>query len=205
MTFPGSLVRGFIFASTVFLSSPASAEYIWNDPISANGTDTVNGDVGNVGFTITDNNSNNIQVIAFVNVASFPSVYNISGIQTFQESLGSNYTMTFDEPIDNPTIAVGSLGSWNTRNRFSIVSVDGNPGAVDITFAEANPNIQSDDDGDMVNEFGEYCTSSGCSSNSEGLHLTNVTYFESREGNIVARVNGCLLYTSDAADEHRDV
>jgi len=181
---------------SIAVSSPVLAETYWNDAISASGTDTVTTSIGVVGASIEDLNDNIIEVIEMVNKSAFPAEYKIDDRVTFKETQGSSYEVRFDTAVDFPVVAVGSLGNGTTANRFTLDSVIGSSGDdnMNIVFADAFDSASgSEGDGTVgdTSSYGPdtYGTSSGIGTETNGTNLTNVTFYESKEGNIVARVN----------------
>ena len=176
------------------LSPALFAETFWNNAITSSTTDTVSTKVGTVDVTIEDLNNNVVEVIAMVNSSAFPSEYKIDNRVTFKETKGSSYEMVFAQAVDNPVIAIGSLGNGSTANRFTLDSVDGVAGTVNIGFADAYSGaVGSEGAGTVGNRtsYGPdtYGTSKGIGTESNTLNLDDVTFYESKEGNIVARVN----------------
>jgi len=176
------------------LSPALFAETFWNNAITTNNTDTISTRVGTVDVTIEDLDNNIVQVIAMVNTSDFPAEYKIDNRVTFKETQGSSYEMVFAQAVDNPVIAIGSLGNGGTANRFTLDSVDGVIGTLNISFADAWSLAAGSEGAGTVGNLtsygpSTYGTSKGIGTESNTLNLDGVTFYESKEGNIVARVN----------------
>ena len=191
-------------AGLMLSTSPVSAELFWNSAITANGTDTVTASMGAITATIEDLENNTIAVISFVNSSAFPSEYKVSSTTTFKETQGSSYKVTFSQAVDNPVIAIGSLGNGSSANRFTIDKVNGSAGTANMIFADAWGSASgSEGDGVVgtVTSYGPntYGTSAGIGIDSDATgspkntNLENVTFYESKEGNIIARVNATTV------------
>lgn len=181
---------------SIATSFPALAETYWNEPISASGTDTVTTSMGVVGATIEDLNNNTIEVIQMVSPSAFPTQYKIDDRVTFKETQGSSYEVRFDTAVDFPVVAVGSLGNGSTANRFTLGSVTGGSGVGDmnVVFADAwgsAGGAEGDGTVGVTTSYGPdtYGTSGGIGTETNGANLTGVTFYESKEGFIVARIN----------------
>lgn len=194
------LKRGLVIVSFCLVTAPAQANFFWNEAFTASGTDTISTSVGTVSVSIEDLNNNVVKVTSFVNSSAFPSIYNVDNRSTFREENGGRYEVTFTQPVDNPTIAVGSLGNGSMANRFILESVNGVAGTVDIVFADAWAGASGAEGAGTIgarSSYGPntYGTSAGIGIDSEATgtpknqNLTGVTFYESKEGNIVARIN----------------
>jgi len=162
--------------------------------------------MGNITATIEDLEDNTIAVTAFVNSSAFPSQYKIGSTTTFKETQGSSYKVTFSQAVDNPVIAIGSLGNGSSANRFTFDKVNGSAGTdVNIIFADAYQIASGKSEGDgtvgSLSSYGPntYGTSAGIGIDSDATgspkntNLDNVTFYESKEGNIIARVNATAV------------
>lgn len=179
-----SMTKVLALCLTALLPQAASAEFFWNDPLPATVTgSSVTVDVGSVSTTIQDLNGNTIQTIAMVNSGAFPTQYKVDSRRTFREMAGGRYRITFSSPVDNPLVAIGSLGSGSIANRFNF-EPGGGVTDVNIVFADAY------DYAGPYYTAGGYETSAGVSNDTDLQNLNNVTWFRSHEGNIIARVNG---------------
>ncbi|MDB2403212.1 BspA family leucine-rich repeat surface protein, partial [Litoricolaceae bacterium] len=162
--------------------------------------------MGNITATIEDLEDNTIAVTAFVNSSAFPSQYKIGSTTTFKETQGSSYKVTFSQAVDNPVIAIGSLGNGGSANRVTFDKVNGSAGTdVNIIFADAYQIASGKSEGDgtvgSLSSYGPntYGTSAGIGIDSDATgspkntNLDNVTFYESKEGNIIARVNATAV------------
>ena len=191
--------------SLCLTASPSVAEFIWNDDLTSSGSDTITGSAGNVGITIEDIQNHVIKLTSMVNKDAFPQNYKITQIKTLKETKGSTYEIRFAQPVNNPIIAVASLGNGSRANRFTFDRVNGTSGAdVNFVFADAYGQVSTAlGNGTIGNmtSYGKntYGTSGGIGTDKDStgalrnLHLTHVTFYESKEGNIIARVNATAV------------
>lgn len=106
-----SLVSLFATKSELF-----AQEYFWSDGITVSGGGTVaTSSVAGQGYTISSTLPFGTAA-GLHSVQTFPDQYKIPGdagipaVTVFNESAGGTYTLTFDQPVERPMIAVASLG-----------------------------------------------------------------------------------------------
>lgn len=109
----------------LLLSVSAHAEYIWSGNITLDSGDgapgavdnRATGSVGTVNYTISS--TSGFKRAQIWNPGTFDNTYNVPGdtggnnatpVYTFNENAGGTYTLTFDRPVENPLIAIASLG-----------------------------------------------------------------------------------------------
>ena len=112
---------------TLGWASIAQADYVWSGDITlGSGGTTATGSVGDVNYTISSTAV--FQRDLIWNPETFSDTYNVPGdtgganVYTFNESAGGTYTLTFDRPVENPLIAIASLGQKNQTVDFNFGS-----------------------------------------------------------------------------------
>ena len=113
---------------SIFAASQAAGqEYKWSGALSVSGT-TASGSVNGVGYTITSTGGI-LTSPGMFNVAAFSDTYKIPGdtggganVTVMREQTGSNYTLTFDRPVEQPLVAIASLGNPSTPTTFNFGS-----------------------------------------------------------------------------------
>ena len=184
------IFKSLMVLTLLLITSNSFAGYIWNGNLTI-ADNKATGSAGSVGITFEDLTDSQIEnVISMVgpgsgypSVSWFPAIYNIPSspkVTTLQELEGHQYKITFSQPVDNPLVAIGSLGSGSTTNRFTFNTFkqDGGSavsGTVDILWQN--------------NWTNAYTTSGGTSNSTDNSHLTGVTFFQSFEGNFIAQIN----------------
>jgi len=115
----------FIFAVFLILFSfPGYAQtYYWSGDLSVSGS-TATGSVAGQGYSITTDNPIKTSPGMFA-VSNFPDAYAVPGdagtndVTVFREEDGSSYTLTFDQPVENPLVAIASLGNPYAPTTFN--------------------------------------------------------------------------------------
>ncbi len=111
----------------VVLIPVSKADYIWNGTVSLPaGTGDATASAGSVGVTFSDLDDADIEETASMvygdNTSVFPSEFNISAETTLKETEGNSYKITFNQAVDNPLVAIASLGNGSITNRFTFDS-----------------------------------------------------------------------------------
>ena len=130
----------------VVLIPIAKADYVWNGNLTLSGGE-LTGSVGSVNITIEELSQGDggksgadgnitISPITMYQPEDFPSGgvgdlinFGITGVTTFREDHGQSYKLTFSQPVDNPLVAISSLGNPDNLNTFTIDSINGGSAA----------------------------------------------------------------------------
>src|SRR6056300_863134 len=136
------LIYSFIFF--VVLIPFSKADYAWNGNLTLSGGE-LTGSVGSVNITIEElsqaeggksgaDGNITISPITMYQPEDFPGVgdlinFGITGVTTFREDHGQSYKLTFSQPVDNPLVAISSLGNPSNINTFTIDSINGGSAA----------------------------------------------------------------------------
>ena len=199
-----------------FVLIPISkADYIWNGTVSLPaGTGDATASAGSVGVTFRDLDDLDIEATASMvygnNTSVFPSEFNISAVTTLKETEGHRYKITFNQAVDNPLVAIASLGNGSTTNRFTFDSFtsggSNSSGTVNILWQHNYGTYQTDV---MGGENGGTGGIAGSYLATEPDNLTNVTWYQAVEGNFVAQVNATdvteIYFTLQNAENYMTV
>lgn len=182
-----------------FVLIPISkADYVWNGNLTLSGGE-LTGSVGSVNITIEElsqaeggksgaDGNITISPIAMYQPEDFPSGgdgdlinFGITGVTTFREDHGQSYKLTFSQPVDNPLVAISSLGNPSNINTFTIDSINGGSAATTNILWQQNSSSG-------------FTTSVGSGNTNYNLDasvsaMTNVTFYRAGEGDFVSRVN----------------
>ena len=184
-----------------FVLIPISkADYVWNGNLTLSGGE-LTGSVGSVNITIEElsqaeggksgeeaDGNITISPITMYQPEDFPSGgvgdlinFGITGVTTFREDHGQSYKLTFSQPVDNPLVAISSLGNPSNENTFTIDSINGGSAATTNILWQQNSSSG-------------FTTSVGSGNTNYNLDasvsaMTNVTFYRAGEGDFVSRVN----------------
>jgi methionine-rich copper-binding protein CopC len=182
-----------------FVLIPISkADYVWNGNLTLSGGE-LTGSVGSVNITIEElsaleggkagaDGNITISPITMFQPEDFPSGgdgdlinFGITGVTTFREDHGQSYKLTFSQPVDNPLVAISSLGNPSNINTFTIDSINGGSAATTNILWQQNSSSG-------------FTTSVGSGNTNYNLDasvsaMTNVTFYRAGEGDFVSRVN----------------
>jgi len=182
-----------------FVLIPISkADYVWNGNLTLSGGE-LTGSVGSVNITIEElsqaeggksgaDGNITISPITMYQPEDFPSGeggdlinFGITGVTTFREDHGQSYKLTFSQPVDNPLVAISSLGNPSNINTFTIDSINGGSAATTNILWQQNSSSG-------------FTTSVGSGNTNYNLDasvsaMTNVTFYRAGEGDFVSRVN----------------
>jgi methionine-rich copper-binding protein CopC len=188
------LIYSFIFF--VVLIPFSKADYAWNGNLTLSGGE-LTGSVGSVNITIEElsqaeggksgaDGNITISPITMYQPEDFPGVgdlinFGITGVTTFREDHGQSYKLTFSQPVDNPLVAISSLGNPSNINTFTIDSINGGSAATTNILWQQNSSSG-------------FTTSAGSGNTNYNLDasvpaMTNVTFYTAGEGDFVSRVN----------------
>ena len=180
-----------------FVLIPISkADYVWNGNLTLSGGE-LTGSVGSVNITIEElsqaeggksgaDGNITISPITMYQPEDFPSGgdlinFGITAVTTFREDHGQSYKLTFSQPVDNPLVAISSLGNPSNNNTFTIDSINGGSAATTNILWQQNSSSG-------------FTTSAGSGNTNYNLDasvsaMTNVTFYRAGEGDFVSRVN----------------
>ena len=213
------LIYSFIFF--VVLIPISKADYIWNGTVSLPaGTGDATASAGSVGITFSDLDDSDIEETASMvygtDTRVFPSEFNISAVTTLKETEGHRYKITFNQAVDNPLVAIASLGNGSTTNRFTFDSFtsggSNSPGTVNIlwqhNYGTYQTNVMGGVNGGTGSSAG-WPVGKGSYLADEPDNLTNVTWYQAIEGNFVAQVNATdvteIYFTLQNAEDYMTV
>jgi len=213
------LIYSFIFF--VVLIPISKADYIWNGTVSLPaGTGDATASAGSVGITFSDLDDSDIEETASMvygtDTRVFPSEFNISAVTTLKETEGHRYKITFNQAVDNPLVAIASLGNGSTTNRFTFDSFtsggSNSPGTVNIlwqhNYGTYQTNVMGGVNGGTGSSAG-WPVGKGSYLADEPDNLTNVTWYQAIEGNFVAQVNATdvteIYFTLQNAENYMTV
>ena len=205
----------------VVLIPIAKADYIWNGTVSLPaGTGNATASAGSVGITFSDLDDSDIEETASMvygtDTLVFPSQFNISAVTTLKETEGHRYKITFNQAVDNPLVAIASLGNGSTTNRFTFDSFtsggSNSSGTVNILWQHNFGTYQTDVMGGVNGGTGNsdgWPVGKGSYLADESANLTNVTWYQAIEGNFVAQVNATdvteIYFTLQNAENYMTV
>jgi len=213
------LIYSFIFF--VVLIPISKADYIWNGTVSLPaGTGDATASAGSVGITFSDLDDSDIEETASMvygtDTRVFPSEFNISAVTTLKETEGHRYKITFNQAVDNPLVAIASLGNGSTTNRFTFDSFtsggSNSSGTVNIlwqhNYGTYQTNVMGGVNGGTGSSAG-WPVGKGSYLADEPDNLTNVTWYQAIEGNFVAQVNATdvteIYFTLQNAEDYMTV
>ncbi|WP_167730248.1 autotransporter domain-containing protein [Terasakiella sp. SH-1] len=159
----------------------------WNSTLTVNNTTTITGAAAGTSFTITKDAGADTSITNPWSSGTFtgwnvPSTANAAlDLTTGASYTSGTYTVTFSSPVDNPYMAVASLGNAGNNATIQLNKINGSSSGatMDIEFLTNGGGGAS----------GNHTTDNGTAADATETTVSNVTYYTADEGFFIGKVN----------------